>query len=383
MTNVINPFRSFFMGGFECSTHCRKDGKRLDLIHATLHDELAFADYNALREIGLLTVRDGLRWHLIEIFPGAYDWSSLRPQLKAAERANVQVIWDLCHYGLPRGLDIWSPSFVERFALFSQEAARIICAETTGPPLFCPINEISFWAWAGGEVAFLNPVARGRGRELKRQLARAAVAATRAIKEIAPSARFISAEPLIHVTGHSAFQREKARKYNLAQYEASDMLTGVVEPDLGGKPEYVDILGLNFYPDNQWVYGGVKIPFGNHDYRPLSDMLVDVHERHGRPIFIAETGAEGSARASWLHYVCGEVRNAIDRGVSVLGICLYPILDYPGWDNDRCCATGLLSMPDEHRHRTLHSSLAEELAHQQKIMLRHAQLLKTTVTRTS
>ncbi len=34
-------FRSFFLGGFECSTQRRADGRRLDLIAATRHDQLA------------------------------------------------------------------------------------------------------------------------------------------------------------------------------------------------------------------------------------------------------------------------------------------------------------------------------------------------------
>jgi hypothetical protein len=39
-----------------------------------------------VRRHGLLTVRDGLRWHLIEREPGRYDWSSWLPMLEAAPR---------------------------------------------------------------------------------------------------------------------------------------------------------------------------------------------------------------------------------------------------------------------------------------------------------
>ena len=83
--------------------------------------------------------------------------------------------------------------------------------------------------------------------------------------------------------------------------------------------------------------------------------------RFERPILIAETGAEGSGRASWLHYVCCEVRAAMGEGVTVEGLCLYPILDYHGWANDRLCATGLLSSPDEAGVRRVHQPLADEL----------------------
>lgn len=66
-------FNSFLMGGFECSTHKDKRGRRLDLIASTRHDEFAEADYGRLIEIGMKTCRDGLRWHLIEPEPFRYD----------------------------------------------------------------------------------------------------------------------------------------------------------------------------------------------------------------------------------------------------------------------------------------------------------------------
>src|SRR5215213_4079104 len=101
-------FRSFFLGGFECSTHRRPDGRRLDLIAGTGHDRMAGEDYLQLAEHGIGTVRDGVRWHLIETAPGSYNWSAVLPLLRAAEEAGAQVIWDLCHYGWPDDLDIWS-----------------------------------------------------------------------------------------------------------------------------------------------------------------------------------------------------------------------------------------------------------------------------------
>jgi hypothetical protein len=52
-------------------------------------------------------------------------------------------------------------------------------------------------------------------------------------------------------------------------------------------------------------------------------------------------------------------------GVPMEGICLYPVLDYPGWDDDRHCAVGLLGNPDADGRRPLHMPLAEELARQQ------------------
>jgi hypothetical protein len=363
---AASPFNSFFLAGFECSTHRRSDGRRLDLLASTGHDRFFAEDYRALMRHGIATVRDGLRWHLIEIAPGAYDWSSALPMLRAARGHGMQVVWDLCHYGWPDGLDIWSGSFVERFARFSAAAARIVCEESDAAPFFCTVNEISYWAWAGGEVGRFGPGTHGRGDELKRQLARASIAATAAIRAVNPRTRFLHAEPAIHVAPRSSSRDDllAAETYHDAQFHALDMIAGRRCPELGGHPDCLDIVGINYYPDNQWVHGGGAIPLGHHAYRPLRELLAEFHTRYGRPLILSETGAEGTARASWLHYVSSEVRAAREAGVRVEGICLYPILDYPGWDNDRPCAVGLMSVPDGRGHRRTDPDLAAELSNQ-------------------
>jgi len=165
-------FKSFFMGGFECSNHRRSDGRRLDLLAATGHDRWAAHDYAVLHRHGLHSVRDGLRWHLIEQAPGQYDWSTFLPMLQAAQRQGTQVIWDLCHYGWPDDIDIWRPQFVERFARYAAATAQLVKDETDAAPFYAPLNEISFWAWAGGDEAYFNPMARGRGPELTRRRTR-------------------------------------------------------------------------------------------------------------------------------------------------------------------------------------------------------------------
>ena len=181
-------FKSFVQGGFECSTHRRRDGRRLDIISSTRHDVLALDDYRRLNDLGIWTVRDGVRWHLIERQPNRYDFWSLIPMLRAAEISGTQVIWDLFHYGWPDGLDVFSKEFVERFGRFASAFAHALKRETQGPAFICPVNEISFTSWAGGEVEYLNPFARQRGFELKTQLVRATIAAIEAIREAVAAA---------------------------------------------------------------------------------------------------------------------------------------------------------------------------------------------------
>jgi beta-glucosidase/6-phospho-beta-glucosidase/beta-galactosidase len=362
------PWPGIFMAGFECASQKLASGERLDLAAGTGHLRFPDEDYAAIAALGLRAARDGFRWHEIERRPRRYDWSSALSMIRAAEKAGISVIWDLCHYGVPNGLDIASSAFVERFAAYAGAAAVLLRDECRMPLRLCPINEISFWAWAGGDQGTLNPFWQGRGDELKRQLVRAALAAIEAVRAVAPEVEIVTAEPLIHVASAAGRPEymEAAEHYHVAQYQAVDMLLGRMAPELGGYAGAVNCIGVNYYPDNQWMLGGGTIPLGHHDYRPLRSLLGEVSQRFALPMLITETGAEGTARAAWLHYVSAETRAAVAAGCDVFGICLYPITDYPGWSNRRHCPVGLLGFPDSSGRRPVDHEMAEELRRQQR-----------------
>ena len=361
-------FESFFLGGFECSTHRLRNGKRLDEIAATRHDSLAREDYLRLQQQGMLAGRDGLRWHLIEGSPGKYDFSSVLGLLRAARETKTQIVWDLCHYGWPDWLDIFQPTFVNAFANLAREFAKLLANESDETPIISPINEISFFSWAAGETAYLNPFAARRGNELKEQLVRATIAATEALWEINSKTRITLIDPVINVVPNDpadTIQRREAEAYRLSQYDAWDMLAGRVKPELGGAEKYLDIIGINYYVHNQWIMGGSSIAQDNPRYRPFREIVKEVYDRYERPLFVAETGIEDEARPAWLQYVSSEVRAAMRNGAEVKGICLYPILNHPGWDDDRHCHNGLWDYPNEEGEREIYSPLAQELKKQQ------------------
>jgi hypothetical protein len=153
------------------------------------------------------------------------------------------------------------------------------------------------------------------------------------------------------------------------------MLAGRVYPELGGHERYLDLIGVNFYPHNQWFYHlrGSRpirkfrtISRRSPLYRPLRDILVEVHRRYRRPMIIAETGAEDRRRAGWLRYVCSESQAAWLAGVPLRGICLYPIVNHPGWVDGRHCHNALWDYPDENGNRPVYEPLARELRRQQR-----------------
>ena len=358
-----NLFKSFFIGGFECSTHRRRDGRRLDVTRATRHDEFAAQDYRLLQRHGIRTARDGLRWHLIEAEAGRYDFSSAIPMLRAARETDMQVIWDLWHYGWPDHLDIFSPAFVDAFAAFSREAIKHV-SEHTEAPLISPINEISFFSWAGGEGGIFNPFAHHRGDEMKRQLVRASLQAIAAMREVNPAVRICQVDPIINVVprGTSEEDVRNAGNYRMSQFEAWDMLLGRAQPELGGREDAIDAIGVNYYIHNQFIWGGGMIVPSDPRYRHVSDMLGETYARYRRPIFVAETGIEDETRPAWLRYMTREVFAAMAQGVPVEGVCLYPIVNHPGWDDDRHCHNGMFDYADDTSEREVYAPLAEEMS---------------------
>jgi hypothetical protein len=332
-------FQSFWMGGFECSTHRlprrkslgRFAGQRLDLIAATRHDEFALQDYERLQQAGIRAARDGVRWHLIEKTASRYDFSSLVPMLRAAHETRTQIIWDLLHYGWPDGLNIWGTAFVDRFARFVRATAAVMLEETGGPLYVTPVNEISFVAWGGGDAGFLNPFGKRRGPELKAQLVRASIAAIEAVREVDPSARIIHAEPIIHIATDPDYPEEApaAEAYRQSQFQAWDMIAGRLCPELGGRPEYLDILGANYYSNNQWIHQDPHVP---HSRRRKDVLLPPSHPLH-RPV----------------REMLGEVYERYRRG------------------DNRHCYAGLWDYADDQGHREMYEPLATELDHQERL----------------
>ena len=122
-------FPSFFLGGFEASTHVLRSGRRLDLVGSTRHDVFAEADYRRLVNLGMRAARGGLRWHVLEYEPGQYDFSTARSMVRAALASGIEVVWDLLHFGWPDHVDPFDADFVPRFAEFAARFAMVLESE--------------------------------------------------------------------------------------------------------------------------------------------------------------------------------------------------------------------------------------------------------------
>ena len=340
MAQFSSPFSSFWQGGYEGADHVNHGGRALDMNGLTGHDVRAGADYALLGQFGIRTVRETIGWRLAER-GGVFDFSFLDARLHAAREQGLQICWTFCHYGWPPEIDVYSPEFVPRFARFCR-AAALYLAPFAGPaPIYSPINELSFTSWGLSVHMFgcLNRHDERAATEAKRQLVRATLAGCDAIREVTPGARMLHCDPLINVIAPPG-QPElapQAAAWHDAQFDAWDMLCGRREPELGGAPHYLDLIGANYYDTNQWE-GGTNARLWWHlaDARrqPLHKLLLALHQRYRRPLLLAETSHVGSGRGVWIREMAAEAALAIQHGAPVRGVCLYPIIDRPDWTHE-------------------------------------------------
>ncbi|MBI3654748.1 MAG: glycoside hydrolase [Acidobacteria bacterium] len=367
-------FKSFFIAGFEGSTGFNRHRQWIDQVSATQHDIFVDADYARLREVGIRAAREVVRWPLVDV-KGRYDFSTLLPILEASQKHGVEVIYDLFHFGYPHDVDLFADTLPARFADYCYAVARFISAHQVGVCYFTPINEPSYFSWAAGEVGHFAPHQSGRGYELKVRLMKAAIAGINAIRAACPRARIVNVDPLCRVVapvGRPDLQAE-AEAFNAnAVFQAWDMLSGRLLPELGGSPEHLDIVGINYYWTNQWEWQGNSTPLADDDPRRalLRELVRGVWERYGAEMLITETSHLGDMRVVWMRELTTEVETILNAGIPLQGVCLYPILGMPEWhQRDEWTRMGLwdLIASEDRLERILHSPMLEGLRAAQRL----------------
>jgi hypothetical protein len=212
------------------------------------------------------------------------------------------------------------------------------------------MNEPTFWGYMGGEWAWTAPF--GKDRDYRRRftvaLARADIAAVKAIRKDFPDARMVHIDPLIWVVpprGRPDLSEAAHRESYDDAYLAWDVISGVLHPEHGGSPEIIDILGFNNYSFGQMEYreGGphAALEPGDDRIRPLCDLVEEAWRKYRRPCIIAETSGLKGGRPDWLNDVVSESLAAVARGVDLHGVCLFPAVDMPDWHTGEWVRNGI------------------------------------------
>lgn len=344
------------MGGFEGADHINGKGDRLDLVRDTGHVDRCSEDYAKLTALGIKTVRESVGWRIAQpTKTSKLDLTRSISLAKAAREHDVQLIWTFMHYGTAEGVSILNDSFISEFVNYAVQVAEALTPLSVGPPVFNLINEISFLAWATSQTNEMQPYSKPKkgaseqGYQTKCRLVSAVLKAMAAIKTISPTARFLHVEPVLHIV--SPVDRpdleELTQEVRSHQWQTWELLRGSQEPELGGFPEALDLMGVNYYYNGQMEVTGKYLDWKLPDPRraPFSELLKEVWNRYNRPLIISETGHFDADRSAWLNNILSETKRALELNIPIQGLCIYPVMDRPCWhEPTKIIRCGLLDL---------------------------------------
>ncbi len=358
-------FSSFFLAGFESATGYNRNREKIDQIAATKHDKYLDRDYQLLSEVGICAARDAIRWPLVD-HKGRYDMTTVDPLIEAGRKHGVEILYDLFHYGYPDDVDLFSDTFPERFAEYSYAMTKYLADRTEETLYLTPINEPSYFAFAGGEVGWFAPHAVDRGGELKHALVRALIQGIDAAWSASRDVRIVNVDPMCRVVpprDHPELERRADEFNDKAVFESFDMIAGRIYPEYGGSRKHLDIVGLNYYWTNQWELTREGTPLATDDPRtlPLHQLVKTAWDRYGGEMLITETSHVLDMRPRWVRELTDEAEKMLELGINLQGICLYPILGMPEWHaQDEWTRMGLWDVHPE-QGRILYDPMFEAL----------------------
>lgn len=291
----------------------RKGGKivRHDEVKLIQHDAHLEADYQLMVDIGCAGIRDAARWYITHPAPDRFDWTWLDRVVKAAEKFNLTLYLDLWHYGYPDWLDLMSPDAPGHFAAF----ARAITQRYPALDHYCVANEPSLLVDWGGRLGRWRPFQRRKDTsELRRQICRLIIAASRAILDVRPDARLILPEPW-HATDLISEETQAA---------VLDTVMGRRDADLGGESALVSVVGLNHYRDS-------TLP-------PFHQLILNAQKRWpDKPLWFTETSGPpvGWQQTEWFWWMLAETRLANHAGANIPVFTWAPAISMFDWFDER------------------------------------------------
>ena len=299
----------------------------------------------------------------------------MRRLARLGREAGLVQVWDLMHYGYPDDLDPLADAagFVARFAAYAGAVAAAGAGGDRRPAVRDPGERALLLRLGRGRGGLPGPLRPRAGARVQAGAGAGGAAAAAAVWAVDSRGRMVSVDPLVRVhapPGRPDLRAAAAHFNRDVVFEAFDLLAGRREPDLGGSRAHLGVVGLNYYAGNQWTLPAPDAPqrfltWDDPAWLPLSDLLAEVQARYGGPLLLAETGAAGEARPAWLAHLTGEVGRALARGVDLRGVCWYPVVTSPDWEDPTAFFEGGLfdvaPRPDGRLERVLARPVAAAL----------------------
>jgi beta-glucosidase/6-phospho-beta-glucosidase/beta-galactosidase len=338
-----------FATGIENSYPTIENGVRIDQMAKCGHYDRWEEDFGLVRELGLQALRYGPAYYRTHVAPDRFDWSSCDDAMEHLRTSGIEVIADLCHFGVPGWLGgFQDPAFPVLFASY----ARAFATRYPWVRYYTPVNEIfvcaSFSALRGwwnereaSDAAFVRAI---------RNLCMAHELAVEAILSVRPDAVFVQSESIEHFHPAGRGAERKAEFWNAIRFLSLDLTLGhepshgmvrylhdhgVTSNDLTFFRERRAVgqrwIGLDYYPTCEHriaASGQQTTARTGYGFRRLA---TDYYRRYRVPLFHCETNRVNRFAARWLKEQWEDVIALRASGIPVYGFTWYSLTDQIDW----------------------------------------------------
>jgi len=325
--------------------------KRVDEMEKALHYKYWKTDFELVKELGIEFLRYGPAYYKTHLAPGKYEWDFTDETFNYLQKADINPIVDLCHFGVPDWMgDFQNPDFPHYFAEYAEAFAR----RFPHLQLYTPINEIFIAAMFSAQYGWWNERLQSDKAFVTalKHLCKANVMAMHAILKVQPEATFIQSESSEYFHAMEPAALPRARFLNQKRFLSLDLTYGY--PLNVTMYEYLLSNGMTpkeyqWFTDNQVK---ARCVMGN-DYYVTNEHIVhpdghtqaageifgyyvitsQYYRRYKLPIMHTETNIKMPACKEWLLKQWANVHRLKHDGIPVVGFTWYSLTHQVDWDS--------------------------------------------------
>ena len=352
--------------GIECSAPVISGGIRQDELHLTGHWDRVEEDAAIVAGYGIRHLRYGIPFHVVAADARQLDWTWTDRALDALQRAGIEPIADLLHFGLPD--DLWGfgdPRLLGRYLPFVEAFAARYPWVRRYTPVNEPLISARFSALDGlwnerrrDEASFVAALSNAV------ECAIDGMAVVRSRVEDPVFLQSDACESFVPADLRDPVAVERSDDLNARRFVGWDLAYGraprprvrdwllangleewrLLRFEADGSAEGC-IVGLDYYPGNERVIAGDGTirELGDGERRGFAAVAREHHDHLGLPFMLAETNASGDRAPGWLAATWNDSLALFDEGLPIRGYCWYSLTDQVDWDTALSVAAGTVN----------------------------------------
>lgn len=340
-----------FATGIENSYPTIANGNRIDQMDKCGHYARWEEDFALVKEMGIAALRYGPAYYRTHTAPDRYDWDSCDSQMSRLRHLGIEVIADLCHFGLPS----WLGGFQDiAFPVLFAEYARAFARRYPWVRYYTPVNEIFICANFSARMGWWNECERSEQTFVRalRNLCMAHELAVEAILSERPDAIIVQSESLEHFHAAGKAAQAEADHCNGIKFLSLDLTLGrELAPGMAGylhqhgvtsndlsffrerRAPHQRWIGLDYYPTCEHrvaATGKQTTAWRGLGFRRLA---TEYYQRYKLPLFHCETNRISRLAPAWLKSQWEDVLALRNAGIPMRGFTWYSLTDQVDWDS--------------------------------------------------